>query len=346
MIRRLIHLGRHLTRGSPAFRVLLTTSVRSGKRVGTRGEEVGGSLLSGTLRPSEGKLVVDMIISLPESLYIKGRNSIRGITMHNGRIAVATCTDVFFLDRKTFQIEDSYTSNRLGDIHSLLSHNGILYITATTSDSVVGINDKKEVVFDWCAWHEPQLASFVEATGDLETQEFRTICNNFESFHINHISVDHTGDLFVNLSLIRKVFNITKHGFAFKGNPLSETSSRGSFHDGEFYREFFYYSDTSKGEFVKYSFPQAEKIAAVDTGVSCPLETEQGVIYDKGWLRGAKRLYDEVFLLGQINLNLKLVDMATGSILKDIQIYDSTTEQLMISEPYTSMYCIELLPDF
>jgi hypothetical protein len=79
-------------------RILLTTSLRSGRRVDGRGEEVGGSLLLGTLDLEEGCFRCERQADLPESPHIRGRRSARGVFPFAGGVAVCNATEVFLLD--------------------------------------------------------------------------------------------------------------------------------------------------------------------------------------------------------------------------------------------------------
>ena len=66
---------------------MLSTSIRSARRVSGHGEEVSGSLLIGRLDIGEQTFTVSRQLELPESPHLPGRRSVRGVARFAGGIA-------------------------------------------------------------------------------------------------------------------------------------------------------------------------------------------------------------------------------------------------------------------
>ena len=75
---------------------------------------------------------------------------------------------------------------------------------------------------------------------------------------------------------------------------------------------------------------------------SVPLGTTTGdpLAVEHGWLRGAAHLYGEVFLVGQSNLNLFLVDMRTETRSSPLRMLGAKGD---VENPGLAIYCIAKL---
>ena len=105
-------------------RLLISTSLRSGRRRGGRGEEVSGSLLLADLLPGERRLEVVAQMELPESPHLPGRRSVRGVADFAGCVAACNTSQLFLIDHDLETILDVYSERRFGDIHSIAAHDG------------------------------------------------------------------------------------------------------------------------------------------------------------------------------------------------------------------------------
>lgn len=302
-------------------RILLSTALRSGRRAGGRGEEVSGSLLLGELDVERGVFRVLRQVELPESPHLAGRRSVRGIALFAGGVAACNTSQVFLLDRELERILAVHSEPRFGDLHSLAAEDGRLYVAATASDSVVGLDAGFARVFDWWAGHEPELDAYLRdwQRGRFRAgHDFRGDKNPGSRFHLNHVFIDPEGDLLVNLPGIEvggaesRVWNVTRRGFAFAGRPVPGTV-RGGIHDGIGLGSFHYLCRTGTGHFVKLDRETGEELAAVDCSVPLGETTGHPSAVRHGWLRGAAHLGGELFLVGQAKLHLFLVDFAAGT---------------------------------
>lgn len=299
-------------------RILLSTSLRSGRRTGGRGEEVSGSLLSGELDVERGVFRVLRQIELPESPHLAGRRSVRGIALFAGGVAACNTSQVFLLDRDLDRVLAVHSEPRFGDLHSLAAQDGRLYVAATASDSILGFDQGFTRVFDWWAGHEPELDACLRdwQRGRFRAgHDFRGDRNPGSRFHLNHVFFDPAGDLLVNLPGMEvggadaRVWNVTRRRFAFGGRPVPGTV-RGGIHDGLVLGRFHYLCRTGTGHFVKLDRETGEELAAVDCSVPLAETTGHASAVRHGWLRGALHLGGELFLVGQSRLTLFLVDMA------------------------------------
>ena len=82
-----------------SYQVLISTSLRSGKRVDGQGEEVSGSLLLGTIDTEARSFRLIKQVEVPPSTYRRGRNSVRGIARFGDGFAVCNTTQLFLFDR-------------------------------------------------------------------------------------------------------------------------------------------------------------------------------------------------------------------------------------------------------
>lgn len=171
-------------------RILLSTALRSGRRVGGHGEEVSGSLLLGTLDVEKRVFRVERQADLPESPHLAGRRSVRGVALFAGGVAACTTSEVFLLDPDLQEIRAAVSEPRFGDLHSLAARDGRLYVAATGSDSVLAFDENLTRVWDWWAGHEPELDAWMR---DWQRDRFRTghdhrvDRNPGSRFHLNHV---------------------------------------------------------------------------------------------------------------------------------------------------------------
>lgn len=302
-------------------RILLSTALRSGRRAGGHGEEVSGSLLLGDLDVERGVFRILRQVELPESPHLAGRRSVRGIALFAGGVAACNTSQVLLLDPDLERILAVCSEPRFGDLHSLAARDGRLYVAATASDSVIGIDEGFSPVFDWWAGHEPELDAWMRdwQRGRFRSgHDFRGDRNPGSRFHLNHVFFDPEGDLLVNLPGMEvggadsRVWNVTRRCFALDGRPVPGTE-RGGIHDGIVLGSFHYLCRTGTGHFVKLDRRTGREMAAVDCSVHLAETTGSPSALRHGWLRGAVHLGGELFLAGQAKLNLFLVDMGAGT---------------------------------
>ncbi len=317
-------------------RILLTTSLRSGRRTGGRGEEVSGSLLLGEIDTELLTFRVDRQIELPESPHLPGRRSVRGVALFNGGVAACNTSQVFLLDPELREILGVYSEPRFGDLHSLAARDGRLYVAATASDSVIGLErspagdaaDGFARAFDWWAGDEPELDAWMrdwQRSRYRAGHDFRSDRNPGSRFHLNHVWFDEAGDLLVSLPGVEvggadsRIWNVSRRGYELGGRPVPGTL-RGGIHDGIARGPFLYICRTGTGHFVKLDRRTGEELAAVDCSVALGTTTGSPVAAEHGWLRGAAWLGEELFLVGQAKLNLFLVDLRDGTRTPPLRI--------------------------
>lgn len=301
-------------------RILLSTALRSGRRVGGHGEEVSGSLLLGTLDLEERVFRVERQTDLPESPHLAGRRSVRGVALFAGGVAACTTSEVYLLDPDIQEIRAAVSTPRFGDLHSLAARGGRLYVAATGSDSVLAFDESFTQIWDWWAGDEPELNAWMR---DWQRDRRRTghdhrgDRNPGSRFHLNHVFFDPAGDLLVNLPGMEvggadsRVWNITRHRFEFAGRPVPGTV-HGGIHDGIVMDGCHYLCRTGTGDFLKLDRLTGEELSRVDCSVPLGTTTGSPTAVAHGWLRGAAHLGEELFLVGQAKLTLFLVDMKTG----------------------------------
>lgn len=303
------------------YRVLIGTSLRSGRRRGGRGEEISGSLLLADLDTDRRRLDVLAQVALPPSPHLGGRRSVRGVAAFAGGVAACNTSQLFLLDREIGQVLEVYSERRFGDIHSIASHGEVLYVTATASDCIIAIDRDLRNVGEWWAGSEEDLLPFMR---DWQKQrfaaehDFRGDANPGARFHVNHVCFDEQGDMLVNLPGMvyrqgqPRVYNVSRHRFLFGGKPI-DAATRGRIHDGVAINGHHYLSRTATGDFIKLDRETGEILAKVDCSVPLPSTTGDPLARRHGWLRGAAHLHDEVFLVGQSKLRFFLVDTAALS---------------------------------
>jgi hypothetical protein len=331
------------------YRILLTTSLRSGRRDGDRGEEVAGSVIVGELSVADEVFRAVHQAEVPRSPHRPGRSSARGVAPWAGGYAVANTSQVFVYDSELRRIEHVHSEPRFGDLHSLVVRDGVLYVTATASDSVLGFDAGWNRVFDWWAGREPALRELMEVPTPpelLDDHDFRGRGPHGNQFHVNHLFFDPAGDLLANLPYLdvepglSKVWNITRRRFQYprtsEVNPIE-----GRVHDGVVLDGHHYFAWTEHGEFVKLATASGEIVRRVDCSVPLGRTTGSPLAARHGWLRGSVRLRDELFLVGQSRLHLFLVDMATGTRTGPLRVTGVHGE---LDHPGLATYCIALLP--
>jgi hypothetical protein len=330
---------------TPLHEVLVTTSLRTGRRVEQRGEEVCGSLLHGVVDLEEGSFRLLQRLDLPPSPHRPSRRSVRGAAPFAGGIAVCNSTQLFLYDDRLEEVRAVWSERRLGDIHSIAVRDDILYITATSADSVLGVNPELEIVFEWWAGEEKELAPHMldhHRERFLSDHDFRPLGRHRDRFHINHVGFDSRGDLIVNLPDLEveagtsKFWNVTRHRFhlAVGGELLGV---HGRIHDGEIFGGHHYFGWTERGRFLKVCETTGAIVAAVDCGVPLGTTTGHPVAERHGWLRGAARLDDQLFLVGQSKLTLFLVDMEQETRSEPLRLIGVDGE---LDHPGLAVYCI------
>lgn len=332
-------------------RVLLTTSLRSGRRVDGRGEEVGGSLLLGTVDIEEGSFRLERQIDLPESPHKPGRRrSARGVALFAGGVAACNATQVFLLDSELQSIRASCSERRLDDIHSLAVRDGVLYVTATAADGLLGFDAGLQQVFTWWAGDEPELACHMEAhqlEGFHGDRDYRLPGPSWDRYHINHVTLSPDGDLIVNLPDLdptageSKFWNVPRRCFHLPAPPGRDPDPlHGRIHDGVILDGHHYVGWTQAGQWVKLCRASGEVIAAVDCSVPLGATTGHPVASRHGWLRGAVHLGRELFLVGQSKLTLFLVDMAERTRRGPLRLHGVKGD---LEDPGLAIYCMTRL---
>lgn len=338
-------------------RVALTTSLRNGRRVDGRGEEIGGSLLVGTVDLESEVFVCERQIALPVSRYAPNRRAARGVTPFAGCLAVCNAAEVFLFDPGSWEIVASASHPWLGDIHSIAAREGVLYLSATAADAVLGLDESLRPVFTWWAGGEPELDRHLldhhrerhRAGEDVrEKGRFR------DRFHLNHVAFDPGGDLIVNLPDLApergesKLWNVTRQRFELP-IPCDADPFPGRIHDGVILEDRHYLGWTEAGRFLELCRRTGEILSSVDCSVPLGTTTGNPVAARHGWLRGAALLSDRpggrLFLVGQSRLNLFLVDMAAGTRRGPLRL-EGVTGPLdgPLDDPGLAVYCISGLP--
>ncbi len=330
------------------FQILLSTSLRSGRRAGGHGEEVSGSLVAGEVDLEAGTLRVERQVDLPESPHLPGRRSVRGIAPFADGVAATNTSQLFLLDRELTRILDCHSERRFGDIHSLAARDGELFVTATAADCIVGFDRGLTRTFEWWAGSEPVLEPYLRdwQRGRIAADhDFRHDANPGSRFHMNHVCFNETGEMLVNLPGMAyregksRVFNVTRGEFLFGGRPIPG-AIRGRIHDGIALGAGFYLCRTATGDFVKLDQATGEVVAAVDCSVPLPETTGDPLALEHGWLRGAAHLFDEVFLVGQARMNVFAVDMASGTRSGPLRVHGARGD---LGDPGLAIYAIHRL---
>lgn|GEM_PF-6236790 len=332
--------------------ILLSTSLRSGRRIDGRGEEVSGALIRGELDLQARAFWATHQRALPPSPHLRGRDSVRGVAPFAGGIAAANSTQVFLLDENLANLQQIHSHPRFGDLHSLAARDGVLYITATASDSIFGIDPNFEPVFTWWAGEEETLQPYLrDWQRELVTtgHDFRRSARPESRFHINHVFFTPEGDLLLNLPGVQSlrgisyVWNATRHRFQFGGRRIPG-AVRGRIHDGIVLGDHHYLCRTGTGDFVKLHRETAQVVKAVDCRVPLGQTTGDPVAAECGWLRGAAHLGEtpdeELFLVGQSRLTLFLVDMAQGRRWP-VTVHDVQMDPTERDDPGLAMYAVE-----
>ena len=208
---------------------MLSTSLRSHKRSGGHGEEVSGSLLLGELDTREQVLRVTHQRELPASPHLPGRHSVRGVARFGSGLAACNTSQLFLLDREAREILGVYSEQRFGDIHSVCARNGTLFVTATASDFLIGVDRELHKVSEWWAGSEQLLQPYMRDWQEQrvrQNHDFRRDANPSARFHMNHVCLDEDEDLLVTLPGMAyregksRVYNVTRHEFLFGGRPI------------------------------------------------------------------------------------------------------------------------------
>jgi hypothetical protein len=334
----------------PPCRVLVSTSLRSGRRSGAQGEEIAGSLLIARLDAAGEGCELLREVEVPPSPHRPGRRSVRGTAAFAGGIAVCNSSQLFLFDRELRRIEAVRSDPAFGDIHALTVHEGVLYVTATASDSVVGLDGDLEKVFEWWAGEEPELAAFMAGHHRerwLRRDDFRMPGRHRDRFHINQVCFDAGGDMIVSLpdlefaDGVSKFWNVTRRRFHLAGRPELRPLV-GRIHDGLILGEHHYLGWTEGGRFLKLCAGTGRTVRSVDCSVPLGASTGNPVAERHGWLRGAAHLGDEVFLVGQSLLTLFLVDMDRGERSSPLRWRGLAEEP---RDPGLAIYCISRLDD-
>jgi hypothetical protein len=328
-------------------RVLLTTSLRSGRRTEGRGEEVGGSLLLGTVDIEAGTFRLERQIDLPESPHKPGRRSARGVALFAGGIAACNATQVFLLDADLEHVRACRSERRLSDIHSLVVRDGVLYVTATAADGLLGFDADLQQVFTWWAGDEPELARHMEAhqvEGFHEARDYRVPDPSWDRYHINHVTLTPNDDLIVNLPDLdpdvgeSKFWNVTRRRFHLPALADRDPDRiHGRVHDGVIFEGHHYVGWTQEGQWVKLCCATGEVVSTVDCSVPLGTTTGHPVASRHGWLRGAVRLAGELFLVGQSKLTLFLVDMGRGIRSEPLRLIGIEED---VDQPGLAVYCM------
>lgn len=330
------------------FQIVLSTSLRSGRRAGGRGEEVAGSVILGEVDLDELALRVHRQIDLPQSPHLPGRSSARGVAAFADAIAACNTSQLFLLDRELTRVLDCYSEPRFGDLHSVAARNGELFVTATASDCVIGVDRGLRRSFEWWAGCEAVLEPYIrdwqrERIG--ADHDFRSDANPGARFHMNHVCFNPADDLLVNLPGMAykegksRVFNVTRGEFLFGGRPVPR-AIRGRIHDGISLGRHHYLCRTATGHFVKLETETGHVAAEVDCSVPLPETTGDPLALRHGWLRGAAHLHDEVFLVGQSRLTLFAVDMAAGARSRPLRVLGAAGD---LADPGLAIYAIQRL---
>lgn len=335
----------------PPCRVLISTSLRSGRRSGAQGEEVAGSLLIARLDAAGQSCELLREVEVPPSPHRPGRRSVRGTAAFAGGIAVCNSSQLLLFDRELRRIQAVCSDPAFGDIHTLTVRDGVLYVTATASDSVIGLDGNLEKVFEWWAGEEPELAPFMAAhhrERRHRRDDFRLPSRHRDRFHINQVCFAAGGDMIVSLpdlefgAGVSKFWNVTRRRFHLVDRPeLGQLVGR--IHDGLILGDRHYLGWTERGRFLKLCARTGRTLCAVDCSVPLGASTGNPVAERHGWLRGAAHLGAETFLVGQSLLTLFLVDMSRGERTPPLTWIGMDEEP---RDPGLAIYCISLLdPD-
>jgi hypothetical protein len=337
-------------------RVLVSTSLRSGRRSGGQGEEVSGSLLVGDVDCDRQTFELVSEVDVPPSPHRPGRSSVRGVAAFAGGVAVCNSSQLLLYDHELRRLAATYSEPAFGDIHALTERRGVLYVTATASDSVVGLDSNLDKVFEWWAGDEPELAAFMDEHHLQcwrQGSDFRPdgVCH--DRFHINQVSFAPGGDMIVSLpdlefgERVSKFWNVTRRRFHLAGVP-ELAALVGRIHDGVFLDGHHYFAWTERGRFLKLCARTGRGVCSVDCSVPLSASTGNPVAKRHGWLRGAVHLGGELFLVGQSLLTLFLVDMGAGTRSPALLWKGSGAGAAHGGpprDPGLAIYCIALAPD-
>lgn len=333
------------------YKLLISTSLRSGRRIDGRGEETSGDLLIGYLDIDRHTLFVERQVDVPRSPHRPGRNSVRGVARFGDGFAVCNNSEVFLFDAELETIRRRHSERRFGDIHSIVVHDDVLYVTATASDSILGFDRQLGRVFDWWAGSEPELLSFMKPGLEqalIGNHDFRPRGPYWDRFHINHLCFDSGGAMIVNLPDLdvergrSKFWDVTHRRF-----HLLESSERnpiqGRIHDGVILDGHHYVGRTQSGELLKLCIADGRLVHSVDCSVPLGVTTGNPVAKEHGWLRGLTHLDDEVFLVGQSKLTLFLADMSRGTRTAPLRLNGIEGDH---DNPGLAIYCMQKIDAF
>jgi hypothetical protein len=320
----------------------VTTSIRSNQRVVDRSEEIEGILFLGKLDISNSRFDVYKRITLPKNSFSPSRNSLRGVEIFNGYLALSDCTSVYLIDPKTFEIVNQYTSKITGEIHTLKTIQNILYVSCTNSDHIIGLDSSFNLVYQWDAKNIPDLIKMTNQNVRPMDVDYRNV-RKYDTFHINDVYTNSENDLIVNISLYHRLFNITKNKIISLSDKIPYltkifNNGRPYIHDGYHLEDKFYINDTKHGKFEAYDGDYSK---LWDVSVILQNKTEPHL--SRGWLRGMEYLGDHLFILGQNNLVLQIVDVDKKQVVRDnIQVFENN--QPVTSEYNISVFCVKKFP--
>ena len=163
----------------------------------------------------DDKQVIDQHwIQCTKGVYQGGSTGCRGLTLHNGRICVASAPNVIqFRDLDSFVVEDEFEVPDVSGVHQIQSHGGLLWITSTDFDDLVVLDGREVVERRHLATSDVQQYIHTWRHGDPG-------CRN--KLHFNSISwslEDHEVHLYSDPNII---YDATVGRLLWLGRPLAQ----------------------------------------------------------------------------------------------------------------------------
>ncbi len=276
---------------------------------GDRGEELTTALLLTRINLEKKRNILVKAITLPGSPHSPGRGGLTGLCLFKDKIAVANATQVMIVDPSSGQIERIIEHRLFGGIHTVLYTNGVLYVTATSANAILGFDDSGTEVYRWYAG-DSSISELVPESHKKKFQnkiDFRQGAHKDQGLHINHIFEGPGGDLILSLGAVHKYYNLSKDKVLFDV-PGVQWAYGAPTHDGIWVDEHYYYSRTSTGHFIR-SNAKGRTLQAV-SATNPVKDSEIKVLSRVGFLRGACHMEGKRFVVGQCQRLLQVIDFA------------------------------------
>lgn len=168
-----------------------------------------------------------------------GYRGLRGIAYYNEYIYVATSQGLLLFDRK-FNIIERYFNQYVLDCHEIFLYDGLLYLTATKTDSIVIFDPAKESFVEGLCFRRPHFDMGKFIRYDPNKNDGPGLA---DTLHINTVYVDDTGLYFCGTRLLYLIC-VEDDDIFFCTTILRGTHNCRPFDNG------FLYNDTSHDRVV------------------------------------------------------------------------------------------------